>query len=112
MINLENMKTVIERRSGALFTLFAWQQTPDRGEWGTITMDGQADAVWGDDGMREQALEGAVHLFCRSVSSTAPAGVQTALAELGVSWRLDYVHYEEDTRLLHWEWIWREWGTP
>lgn len=112
-MDLRRIKDTIERRSGALMSLFAWTKTvTDRDDWGAVTLDGQADAVWGDGHMQEQALEGAVHLFCRNVDSTAPAGVQAGLQELGVSWRLDDVRYEETTRLLHWVWIWREWGEP
>ena len=110
MIDLERIREAVERRSGARITLFAWQQTPEAPAWGTVTLDGQAAAIWGDGGMREQGLEGSVHLFCRNLDGQAPNGVQTALGELGVSWRLDDVLYEQDTRLLHWVWIWREWG--
>lgn len=114
-MNLTAMKDAIERRSGALMTIYAWQGSPnkplpDREAWGTITLDGEAAAVWGDNGQAEQALEGSVHLFCRGIETTAPVGVQTALNELGVSWRLDYVRYEENTRLIHYEWIWSDWG--
>lgn len=110
MIDLERIREAVARRSGAQIALFAWQQNPDAQDWGTVTHDGQAAAIWGDGGMREQAHEGSVHLFCRSATSAAPAGVQDALQELGVSWRLDDVLYEQDTRLLHWVWIWQDWG--
>lgn len=110
MIDLERIREAVERRSGARITLFAWQQTPDVAAWGTVTHDGQADAIWGDGQMQAQAIEGSVHLFCRNLSTGAPEGVQAALAELELSWRLDDVLYEQDTRLLHYVWIWREWG--
>ena len=80
MTDLMAIKEAVESRTGVIFTLYAWQQTPkDRDEWGTITMDGQADAVWGDGHMEEQGLEGSVHLFTRSVTSGAPGAVQQAL---------------------------------
>ena len=104
------MKDTLERRSGALCTLFAWQQTPqDRDSWATITVDGEAAAVWGDDEQRLQAFEGSVHLFCRKLDAT-PMLLQAGLAELDCSWRLDYMNYEEPTRLLHYHWIWQDWG--
>jgi len=111
MTDLMAIKEAVESRTGVIFTPYAWQQTPkDRDEWGTITMDGQADAVWGDGHMEEQGLEGSVHLFTRSVTSGAPGAVQQALNALGLSWRLNYVNYESDARILHYEWLWREWG--
>ena len=110
MIDLARMQTVIQRHTGIYFALYAWNKRPEDTAWGVITMDRQADAVWGDEGMREQALEGTVHLFISSLETTAPVAVQAALQELGVSWRLDFCTYEQDTRLLHYGWIWRDWS--
>lgn len=111
MTDLMRLQNALEAASGAMLALFAWQTTPnDRDEWGTITVDGQATAVWGDGRMQEQALAGSVHLFCRRLDSQAPAGIQAGFQRLGISWRLDDVIYETDTRLLHYVWTWEEWG--
>lgn len=110
MTTLENLKAICEAKSGAAFSLFAWQQNPEAEAWGVITLDGQAAAVWGDGAMQEQGLEGSAHLFVRNLTTGAPQGVQEALAEAGLSWRLDDVIYEPDSRILHYVWIWQEWG--
>ena len=110
MIDLAVMQDTIQRRTGIYFALYAWNKRPEAEAWGVITMDGQTESVWGDGGMREQALEGSIHLFIKTTATTAPEAVQSALAELGYSWRLDFCTYEQDTGLLHYGWLWREWS--
>ena len=110
MNDLERIQNVIQQKTGVFFTLYAWNQRPDADTWGVITMDGQASAVWGGDRMQDQSLEGSVHLFIKSTDTTVPDAVQAALGELRLSWRLDACDYEQDTRLLHYVWIWRDWG--
>lgn len=110
MIDLNRIQHEIQQRTGIWFTLYTWSKRPDADAWGVITMDGQTAAVWGGDQMRDQALEGSVHLFIRSTDTTVPDAVQSALGELRLSWRLDACVYEPDTRYLHYTWIWRDWG--
>jgi hypothetical protein len=109
-MDLARLKTELENRTGARIALYAWQQSPAEEAWGTVTVDGEAAAIWGDGHQQAQALEGSVHLFVRTLTSGAPAGVQAAFDVLGISWRLDDVLYEQETRLLHYVWTWQDWG--
>lgn len=112
MTDLQALKNALDSGTGIPFAVHGWQQTPDLPAWGTVTATGQADAIWSDDRMEEQALRGYVSLFSR-VLDGAPARVQAVLDGLGLSWRLDAEDYEPDTRLMHYTWRWEEWSeTP
>lgn len=67
--------------------------------------DSQADSLHGDGRMRRQVIEGGIHLFDKEEYSTLFDGVQTALNNAGIVFRLSYINYEVDTRIFHYEWI-------
>ena len=110
MTNLEQMRTRIETATGYPFALYAWQQTPSVQAWGIINLVAEQGAVWGDNEQQEQALTGQLHLFTRSAGGADMLAVQEALKQEDVSWRLSAVQYEQDTRLLHYTWIWSDLG--
>ena len=70
-----------------------------------IDIDGQADAMWADNRMKTQAIEGTVDLFTSGSGEETAKSIQTALDACGVSWSLNSVQYEEETGLRHWEWL-------
>ena len=71
--------------------------------------DGQANAIWADGKMREQAIAGTVDYFTKTEYDGNAALIQTALNDAGVSWRLESVQYEEITGYIHTEWSWSAW---
>lgn len=68
--------------------------------------DGQFDALWSDDRMGVQIVEGTVDYFTRMEDDPNVDDIQAAL-NLVCMWRLSSVQYEDDTRYIHWEWVWR-----
>lgn len=102
----EALRQALAEATGAPVTLFGWTANPDADVWGIVTVDGQADAVWGDGAMVQQAHEGMVHFFSRSLAGMPEAAVQATLNAQGLKWRLADVMYEDETRLLHVYWTW------
>lgn len=102
------LKRLLEklRGTGIPFAETAWKKAP-AGSYGVVDLDGQADAVWADNRMKAQAIEGTVDLFTRGSGEDAAKAVQSAMGECGVSWRLNSIQYEEDTGLRHFEWVFR-----
>lgn len=68
--------------------------------------DGQYDSQWVDDRMGVQIVEGTVDYFTRMESDPNVDAIQNALNKV-CSWRLNSVQYEDDTRYIHYEWLWR-----
>lgn len=55
----------------------------------------------------ERCLEGSVDLYTKSEGDELIEAVPSALEEIGAAYYLNSVQYEEDTGLLHFEWIWQ-----
>jgi len=66
--------------------------------------DNQADSVWADGRMQEQAVEGTVDYFTKTENDTSVQSIQNALNDAGVSFRLNSIQYETDTGYIHYEW--------
>ena len=71
--------------------------------------DSQANAVWADGKMQEQALSGTVDYFTKTEFDTNVNKIQTTLSQIGVPWRLNSIQYEDDTGYIHYEWVWSLW---
>lgn len=94
-----------ELRKLGEFALFGWSHAPSD-NYGVVSVDGQ-NALRASNSLTEKVQEGTIDWFCRNPHSTVPEGVGDALDELGASWYLNSVQYENDTGLLHWEWVWQ-----
>lgn len=54
----------------------------------------------------EQAIQGTVDYFTKQEFDPAIDAIQKALDDLGASWYLNSVQYEDETNLIHYEWVW------
>ena len=70
--------------------------------WGE---DGQADSVWADGKMQEQTITGTIDYFTKTEYDPNFTAIQTALNGMGISYTLNSIQYETDTKLIHYEWV-------
>ena len=72
--------------------------------------------VWAEDGDNdlsadnvhaERCFEGTVDLFTREEGDDLIKAVPSALEGVGAAYYLNSVQYEEDTGLIHFEWVWQ-----
>lgn len=82
----------------------AWSKAPAT-DYGVYALDGAGETLWGNNRMLHQAIEGTVDLFTHGPGREQAQTIQSALNEAGVSWALNSVQFEDDTRLTHWEWV-------
>lgn len=54
----------------------------------------------------ERADQGTIDLFTKDPADSLITGIPSALDAEGVSYYLESVQYEEETGLIHYEWIW------
>lgn len=87
------------------FAAYAWSHA-SADNYGVIAVDGQ-NALRAGDKLAEKVPEGTIDWFTRSPASTMPGEVESLLDRLGASWYLNSVQYEDDTGLLHYEWVWQ-----
>lgn len=96
---------LVELKKLGAFAAYAWSPAP-ADNYGVIAIDGQ-NAFRAGDKLAEKVPEGTIDWFTRSPASTMPGEVESLLDRLGASWYLNSVQYEEDTGLLHYEWVWQ-----
>lgn len=82
----------------------AWETRPDT-DYLVVQLDGQGDSLESDNVTTQQAIEGSVDLFCYTKSRANYDTVWSVLRSSGCGVRLSSVQYENETRLIHYEWI-------
>ena len=84
---------------------YAWDSRPDD-DYMVISLDGEGQTVWADDKMVHQAPSGSIDLYSKSNDRSKMLAVQDVLNNFeGCSWYLNNIMYEQDTQLLHWEFV-------
>lgn len=59
-----------------------------------------------DNKKSEQRIIGTVDLFTKTEFDELIDDVQTTLDTLGLTWMLESVQYEDETKIIHYEWTW------
>jgi hypothetical protein len=92
------------KATGIPFAEYAWDQRPDQ-NYGVIAPDG-ALHFFANQKMQNQAPQGTVDLYAYTNDREDMAAIQTALNAFdGCAWYLNSVQYEQETRIIHWEWV-------
>lgn len=100
----EELKTALEE-TGIALAEGDWDRAPQTGSYLILRLEGDGDTVWGDNHMRQQAVAGSVHLYCRTKDRTEFETVQAVLDGLELSWRYNYTQYEPRNHIVHYEWL-------
>lgn len=69
--------------------------------------DGETNPFNGEDEKAEQQITGTIDLFTQTEYDPAADQIQEGLNQIGATWDLLNVGYEEETKLIHWEWEFR-----
>lgn len=67
---------------------------------------GEENSFDADNRKAEQNIVGTCDFYTRTEFDPLIDAVQACLEDLGVTWSLESVQYEEDTNLIHYEWRW------
>lgn len=83
-----------------------WKTRPDVESYGTVSLDFEADALYGDNVKAVTAYEGSVDLYSRKKDGAGwIALIQSTLTTYcDGAWQLNSIQYERETGLGHWEW--------
>lgn len=67
---------------------------------------GEDNSFHSNNRKSEQRIVGTVDLFTKTEFDPIADSVQSTLDNLGVTWSLTSVQYEDETNLIHYEWSW------
>lgn len=68
--------------------------------------DSEYSSVEGDNYKLEQAVQGTIDLYTKEEYDPNVDAIQGALKTNRVSFYLNSVQYEDETELIHYEWVW------
>lgn len=69
--------------------------------------DSEYNALCADNYKAGQTVEGTIDLYTMDADDALLTSIPQALNSARISWTLNSVQYEEDTELLHYEWLFR-----
>lgn len=76
--------------------------------WIVWQEDGEAESFYGDGRKGEQQARGTIDCFTKIEYDPLLDEIQDALeAAPNIAWNLESVQYEDDTKLIHYEWSFR-----
>lgn len=79
------------------------RKAPPFGAW---SEQGEGDSFHTDNQKTEQIIAGTADYFTKVEFDPVVDEVQAMLKANTMIWRLESVQYEEETGLIHYEWIW------
>lgn len=68
--------------------------------------DSEGSSVEGDNRKVNQSIQGTIDYFTRTEFDPIVDDIQEALIDAEISFQLNSVQYEEETKYIHYEWVW------
>ena len=102
-MNFQKLREALASIGIPVFHFRAQKQKAPYIVWGE---DGAGQSLHADGALEEQVVQGTVDLFTRTENDPLVSRVQSALTAAGIPWRLNSIQYEDDTNLIHYEWVW------
>ena len=105
------MLSCLEKVKDALLTVSqnvghytAWDDKPPYIVWAE---DSEVEALNTDNYKSGQTVEGTIDLFTKDEDDPIITAMPDALNGAGIGWELNSVQFEDETRLIHYEWLFR-----
>lgn len=68
--------------------------------------DSEGNSVEGDNRKTNQSIQGTIDYFTRTEFDHMVDRIQEALRDAKISFYINSVQYEEETKYIHYEWVW------
>lgn len=68
--------------------------------------DSEGNSLWADQKKVYAAVQGTADLYTKQEFDPLVDAIQEAFTAAEIPWRLNSVQYEDDTKLIHYEWVW------
>lgn len=67
--------------------------------------DSQGNSLWADGQMQDQVIQGTIDYFTKTENDQNVEEIQSALNDRGISFSLNSIQREQDTKFIHYEWL-------
>lgn len=68
--------------------------------------DSESASLYADNKKEEQTIQGTLDYFTKQEFDPIVLTIQNTLNENEISWTLNSIQHEEDTKYAHYEWMW------
>ena len=68
--------------------------------------DTEATSFHSNNGKSCQNIQGTIDLYTKTEFDPIADAVQDTLEDMGLTWSLNSVQYEDETQTIHMEWVW------
>ena len=110
MTSIDRIISRLNEIDGLAFERDAWEnKAPD--DYGVVELTGQADAVWADDELVQQAYSLRITIYVSDGGEQWLDMVQAALADCDLVYSLPERRYLYDTNKVSWQWQARLYGS-
>ena len=86
--------------------VYHFDATGAKGNYIVWAEEGQTSATWADNKMQEQAIGGTIDYFTKFEFDENVDKIQKALNDAEISFELNSIQHEEQTKYIHYEWTW------
>ncbi|MEG0528529.1 MAG: hypothetical protein RR531_13535 [Longicatena sp.] len=67
--------------------------------------DGEGDSLFAENANNDMSISGTIDLFTKAEYDILCERIPETLSKNDICWKLNSVQYEEETKLIHYEWI-------
>lgn len=100
-LKLKKIRNILTNICDHVYHYDALDKTNDYVVWAE---NGSGESLYLDDQMQYYAISGTIDFFTKKEYNSIIDDIETALTENKISFILNSVQYEEETKLIHYEW--------
>lgn len=101
-MNLSEIKALLLTVTPDTFHYFAYKKPDKYIVWAEDT---EASSGHGDNKKTNQVIQGTIDYFTKTEFDTNVDLIQEKLTQAEIAYKLSSIQYEEETRYIHYEWI-------
>lgn len=101
-MKLSDLRDVLLEVLPDVFHYEAWAKPDKYIVWAEDT---EASSLNVDDTKEEQIIQGTIDYFTKTEFDNTVVLIQQKLNSIDVAWQLSSIQYEEDTKFIHYEWV-------
>lgn len=102
----DKIKVVRDALKTVSSNVFHYQARNPTGDYIVWAEDSWEKALHGDGQLEETAVQGTIDLFTKKEYPALLSQIEAALTAAEIAFWQESIQYEDDTGLIHYEWIW------
>lgn len=103
---MERLKRVKEALLTVGVPVSHYQAKKQKDKYIVWAEDSAINPLWADGKLQDQVIQGTIHYFTFNEYDPNIEKIQQALNAAYIPFKLNAIQYENDTKYIHYEWVW------